>query len=196
MTEEQVYELFLFAKAYYPYMLKVPANEIKAILSVWNLELKKEKYEDVLLSLRKYVRTGEKFFPGIGQLLEFGENSQNIKNTDALSKFREAVKVARSVFFDDPYIHKTIKMMGGWQEILNDSKEQMVWIEKEFAEKYEDLVKRQVKCDDIEPILYTKRDIFQLENGLMILEPKIIGDKETIKKWHQALENYKTKAIS
>lgn len=195
MTDEQVYELFMFAKAYYPYMVKVQQEEVKAILTVWNIELKNEKYEEILTALRKYVRNGNEFFPGIGQILELSNGSMKEKISEALSKFKQAVKYSCSVSFDDPYIHKTIKLLGGWQSILNENTDKITWVYKEFTAKYEDLIKRQVKCDDIEFILYTKRDLIQLENNLEILEPKVIGDKKRNEVWREKLQDFKQKAI-
>lgn len=195
MTEEQVHELFMFAKAYYPYMIKVDANEIKAMLTIWNLELKNEKYDEILIALRKYVRNGNEFFPGIGQILELSNGSMKEKVSEALSKFKQAVKFSCSVSFDDPYIHKAVRLLGGWQSILNENMDKMTWVYKEFSEKYEDLIKRQVKCDDIDEILYTRRDIIQLENNLEILEPKIIGDKKRNEVWREKLQDFKQKAI-
>lgn len=176
----------IFSKKFSDIALEMYFNVIKSEITIKQLEYAAM----VILKNRKYSN-----FPTPAEFIEIIKGNEDeqlrVKTTEALFKFKEAIKKCCSVSFDDPYIHKTIKLMGGWNDILMRNKEQINWIEKEFCEKYEDLIKRQPKIDDIDKVLYTKRDLLQLENGLTVLEPIKIGDKTKIEKWQNALESKK-----
>lgn len=188
MTADEIFNLFNYAKANYTYIYKIPAIEIEAILGVWKLELKEVSFEDAFTSLRKYCFGDNVTFPSPVAILKGIDGGTTYKVQEALEKFRKAIKWSCSVIFDDPYIHKTVKLMGGWINITSQQEEQKKWIEKEFTEIYENVISKKTDCSDIDKVLYVRRDINNIEHGFSVMEPVKIGDIIKINQWHNKLD--------
>ena len=148
-----------------------------------------------VLRTRKYSN-----FPTPAEFIEIAkgskDNQEKEKLVDAEDKFRQILKTGRSIKCDDWAIHSVIKKMGGLDEIRQGKIENEKWLIKEFLEKYQVEIQKKNVGTDIPEILYTKKDLLNIQNDMQILPEKIIGDVEQYQRWIAVLENRKKKEVT
>lgn len=75
----------------------------------------------------RYARSGERFFPKPGQIIEYIEGSNASKASMAWAKVSKAVRQFgpySTVIFDESAIHAAIEQMGGWTKLCTSPSEE------------------------------------------------------------------------
>lgn len=151
--------------------------------------------EEFQLAISKTISTKD-FFPRPSQLNKIIKGNEldnkKIMMTLAASKFREILQSGSSIRCDDPYIVQTLLIMGGIDDLRRSDSKNVVWLEKEFAEKYE----AQLGCrlrDNLPEVLYNLRDTRNIRAGFEPLKIKLIGEKERYLRWTNKLKSIKGK---
>jgi len=89
--------------------------------------------------------TSSQFFPKPVDLLEKIHGNQGEKAIIAWEKTYKAIRQVgsyESVKFDDPAIHSTIELMGGWVELCKMKTDEAKWKQLEFEKIYKVMVKK------------------------------------------------------
>jgi hypothetical protein len=176
-----------FMNAFMP-LLEIYKNELsdialKLYFEVINETLTLQEFEKAskeILLTRKYSN-----FPAPAEFIEIAkgskENSIEMQTQEALMKFKEAVRKARSVKFDDIKIHYVIKLIGGWSYVLKSNPDNLKWIYKDFEEIYRNVITTNKKMECFEDVLYTESDLANIKNGFAILPPLQMGSDKQCK---------------
>jgi len=99
---------------------------------------------DVEAAFKRLVTTA-KFFPKPAEIIEAIRGPQQDRAVLAWAKVNQAVKdhgPYASVRFDDPAIHSTLELMGGWAQFQDCSLDEWKWRQKEFERLYPMMVRR------------------------------------------------------
>jgi len=124
-----------------------------------------------------------KFFPKPAEILEILQGDKQDRAMIAWEKvFRALGRVGTyaSVKFDDPVIHSTIELMGGWIELGKITTDEIKWKQKEFEKIYLVMGRKKEHPEHLAGI--TEMDNFR--KGLIgdIPEPVFIGDRKQLPK--------------
>jgi hypothetical protein len=124
-----------------------------------------------------------KFFPKPAELLEIIQGNQNDKAMIAWEKVFNAIgRIGpyQSVVFDDPVIHSTIELMGGWIELGNITTDEIKWKQKEFEKIYLVMVRKKKHPEHLAGI--GEKENFKKGLHQYIPDPIFIGERKQLPK--------------
>ncbi len=160
-----------------------------------DLEAKAEAYfyflqrYDLSIVLNALIRCVEKikYFPSISEII--GEIERNGMSEDEIALLAwektwnglKKVSGNRTVIFDDPFIHQTLDIMGGWAKFSLAKAKDEPKLRKDFILWYKHFAK---KNNLSEVPAMTGWDEIEVEkwNGRIAIPPVVIGDKEKAKR--------------
>lgn len=124
-----------------------------------------------------------KFFPKPAEILELLQGDKTERAIQAWEKFYHAISRIgpyKSVEFDNPAIHSTIELMGGWIEAGNWTTEEMKWKQKDFLMIYSVMEKKNKHPEYLAGI----GEMENTKKGLkgFIDKPVFIGEKKELSK--------------
>jgi len=124
-----------------------------------------------------------KFFPKPAELIELLQGDKTERAVRAWEKFYHAIARVgpyQSVEFDDPAIHSTIELMGGWIEAGKWKNEEMKWKQKDFLVIYLVMERKKNHPEYLAGI----GEMENIRKGLQQFIPKpiFIGDRKELPK--------------
>ena len=90
-----------------------------------------------------------------------------------------------SAVFDDPLIHATVQHLGGWSAVCTKTKDEWVWMKKDFVAIYQVFLRNGVDVEKIPKVLFCSYDAQSMANGFKDPSLKIFGDKRKAIEWSQ-----------
>lgn len=114
-----------------------------SLTDIYYESLKSMSDDEFKAAVNRIITTA-KFFPKPADFLEtlrIDESAQAIMAYEKAINAGQQYGAYRSVQFDDPAIHSTIELMGGWQKFCL-SEDERKWQQKEFEEIYQVMRRR------------------------------------------------------
>lgn len=176
--EATKYEQFL------KYMIslgEIFSKEITDTLLQFYWMVLKDFAEEEITNAFNRVTLTLKFFPKPAELLEIIQGNQNDKAMMAWEKVFNTISrigTYQSVEFDDPVIHSTIELMGGWVELGNITTDEIKWKQKEFEKIYLVMVRKKKHPEHLAGI--TEKENFRKGLAGYIPEPVFIGERKQL----------------